>query len=267
VVKEPEADIWVADLAGENSPTRLTYGGKSRFPVWSADSRYVAFQSDREGGPGIFRQLADGTAPAERLTSSDPGSSQTPESWSPNDDYLLFSSAKGSIISLLTLDLRSRKSAPFGGVASAIPPNSAFSPDGRWVAYAVLEGSRTTLLVQPFPATGSKQQISPDAVQPMWSPKGSELFFVSRLGLHVVTVTTRPTFVFSRPTLLPLPAAPLRSLSGGGPGVVRPLDMLPDGQHLLGTADETRLSAMETSPQIRIVLNCQEELKARVPTK
>jgi serine/threonine-protein kinase len=266
VVNGREADIWVADLAGENSPTKLTHDGRSRFPVWSADSRHVAFQSDRAEGPGIFWQLADGTRPAQRLTSSDPGTSETPESWSPKDDYLLFGSAKGSSISLWTLDLRSRKSAPFGSVASAIPPNSVFSPDGRWVAYAVLEGPRTTLYVQPFPATGLIRQISPDAVHPMWSPKGNELFFATRFGLEVVTITTQPTFVFSRPTRLPLAVAPFRSLSGGGPDVVRPLDMLPDGQHILGTADATQLNATATS-QIRIVLNWSEELKQRAPTR
>jgi hypothetical protein len=192
---------------------------------------------------------------------------KTPESWSPKDDYLLFSSAKGSTISLWTLDLRSRKRTSFGGVASAIPPNSMFSPDGRWVAYSVQDGTRAPLYMQPFPATGLRYQISPDARHAMWSPKGNELFFIEGGALRVVTLTTQPMFAFSRPTRMPQAAARLRSLSGVGPGVIRPFDMLPDGQHLLATADETPLDPGGTPPQIWIVLNWLEELKAHLLTK
>ena len=41
---------------------QLTFGGKSRHPIWSRDGQWVAFQSDREGDLAIFRQRADGSA-------------------------------------------------------------------------------------------------------------------------------------------------------------------------------------------------------------
>ena len=47
---------------------RLTFGGSNRYPVWSRDGRWVAFQSDRDGDRAIFRQAADGSGTAERLT-------------------------------------------------------------------------------------------------------------------------------------------------------------------------------------------------------
>ena len=47
---------------------RLTFGGNSRFPIWSRDSQRVTFQSDRDGDLAIFWQRADGTGSAERLT-------------------------------------------------------------------------------------------------------------------------------------------------------------------------------------------------------
>jgi Tol biopolymer transport system component len=52
---------------------QLTFGGRNRFPIWSADGQHVAFQSDREGDLGIFWQRADGTGAAERLTKPDQG--------------------------------------------------------------------------------------------------------------------------------------------------------------------------------------------------
>ena len=52
-----EAAINVYSLAGTSTMRRLTYGGNNRYPVWSRDSRRLAFQSDREGDVGIFWQL------------------------------------------------------------------------------------------------------------------------------------------------------------------------------------------------------------------
>ena len=45
-------DIWIYELSGGAEMQRLTFGGRSRFPIWSADSRRVTYQSmqDRESG-------------------------------------------------------------------------------------------------------------------------------------------------------------------------------------------------------------------------
>jgi Tol biopolymer transport system component len=32
------------------------FEGKNNFPIWTADSRYVTFQSDREGVPSVFKR-------------------------------------------------------------------------------------------------------------------------------------------------------------------------------------------------------------------
>ena len=79
-----EAFIAVYELSGESSVRRLTFGGNNRFPVWSGDSRRVAFQSDREGDAAVFWQSADGGT-AERLTTpAGRGAVHVPESWSPD---------------------------------------------------------------------------------------------------------------------------------------------------------------------------------------
>ena len=44
-----EANLWVYDLSRTTTIRQLTTGGKNRFPVWSADGQYIAFQSDRDG--------------------------------------------------------------------------------------------------------------------------------------------------------------------------------------------------------------------------
>ena len=162
-----EAIVWIYDLGGTASMRQLTFGGKNRFPIWSADGQRVAFQSDREGDLGIFWQRADGSGAAERLTKADQGTSHVPESWSPKDERFLFGVTKGSSVSLWTFSLLDKKATQFGDVQSQSPINAAFSPDGRWVAYTVTEGAVTGIYVQPFPATGAKYRCrkAPRSVQ------------------------------------------------------------------------------------------------------
>jgi serine/threonine-protein kinase len=257
-----EAIVWVKDLSGSSAPRRLTFGGRSKFPVWSPDGQRVAFQSDREGDAGIFWQRADGGR-AERLTKAEPGVSHVPESWSANG-VLLFTETKGSTVSLWMLSTRDGKREPFGAVESETPTGAVFSPDGRWVAYATMGPATTfsTIYVQPFPPTGATYQVSrdDDGHHPVWSRDGQELFYVPGPGRLVVSrVTTQPAFDVSPPAFLP-PAG-----LQGPPAVVRNYDIMPDGTRFIGlaaAADDQSQSA--TGRQLHIVFNWFEELKAKV---
>jgi len=260
-----ESIIWVYDLSGTSSMRRLTLESKNRFPMWSSDSRHVAFQSDRDGDAGIFWQAADGTGAAERLTKPDPGTSHVPESWEPGGDRFLFSVVKGPSVSLWVYSLRDRKALPFGGVRSANVTNAAFSPDGRWVAYAsaITSGSASdsAVYVQPFPATGARYQVSKDGDQghdPLWSRDRKELFYIPLpTQLTVVTMTTQPTVGFSNPVAVE------RRFGGAGPTTPRPFDVTPDGR-IIAPLDTTQTQA---GPHIQAVLNWFEELKQRAPTR
>jgi eukaryotic-like serine/threonine-protein kinase len=255
-----ETNVSVYDLSGTSSPRRLTFGGNNRYPIWSADGRRVTFQSDREGDRAIFWQPADGGT-AERLTKPEQGVSHVAESWSPDGRTLLFSAVKNTDVSLWMLGLPDRKTAPFDDVHSVnFPPESMFSPDGRWVAYQVGESfqSEGTTFVQPFPPNGAKYQIARGG-RPAWSRDGTELFFVPAPGQFMVTkVTSQPTFTFSTPTPVP------RGFGVADPLTPRPYDILPDGR-IVGVAYASTVGA--TRPmEIQVVTNWFEELRARVPT-
>ena len=200
-----EAIIWTLELSAGRAMERLTSGGNNRFPIWTSDGKRVVFQSDRDGDRAIFWQLADGTGAAERLTTPDKGEAHVPDSWSPGADLLMFSVASGAGFSLSTLSLPRRTIAEYGGVTSVDSPAAVFSPDGRWVAYASsAAGGRTTIHVQPFPATRAKFTLpargvdTPQAVT--WSASGTELFYDPRPGgFESVSVTTQPAFAFGVP--------------------------------------------------------------------
>ena len=179
-------NIWIYDLDGRSAARRLTFGGNNRFPVWSADGRYVAFQSDRGGDLGVFRQPADVSgAAAERLTTPEADTAYVPESWSRTADVLSLSAVRGTTATLWTLSMRDRKLAQFGDVRSSNQLNSDFSPDGRWIAYTRRGGPALTMIdVEPFPASGARYQIS----------KSGEL------GHHAVWRRTETAFSMDRGT-------------------------------------------------------------------
>jgi serine/threonine-protein kinase len=262
-----DADVWVYDLSSTSPPRRLTFGGRNRFPVWSADGQRVAFQSDRDGDAAIFWQRADISGRAERLTTPEEGTSHVPESWSPTTDVLLFDVMKESSVSLWTLSLREKKTAPFGGVHSSSPTGAVFSPDGRWVAYSAGEPRPRNhyIYVQPYPATGEVNQISNDADDghhPMWSRDGKELFWVGIARFIAVSVTTQPRFSFGSPTLVP------RGFTEGNAAAnERSYDVAPDGKRFIGVVRASGQSTTLSVPQIHVVLNWSEEVKQRVPSK
>ncbi len=263
-----EAVVWTFEVAGTSAMQRLTFGSNNRFPVWSPDSKRVTFQSDREKDLGIFWQLADGTGAAERLTRANPGESHEPVSWSPSaNQVLLFDVRKGNDVTLWMLSLPDMKVAPFGGVHSTGSPTGAvFSPDGRWVAYTSTEVGKTTVYVQPFPATGAKYEVlargGDNPHEAMWSADGNELFYTSRPGgFESVTVVKKPVFAFGNPVIVP------RLFVLGPPAARRAYDVTPGGKFLgLATPGTATTPGTNTQYQtILVVLNWFEELKQRVP--
>jgi hypothetical protein len=257
-----DTNVSIFELSGASSVRRLTFGGNNRYPIWSADGRYVAFQSDRDGALGIYRQAADGGV-AERLTTPDPATSHVPESWSPTADTFLFSVRKGSEWSLWTFSMRDRKATPFGDVRSVtFPTDAVFSPDGRWVAYQVGEpgAGEAITYVEPFPQTGAKYQVARGG-RPQWSRDGTELFYVPAPSQFMaVTVRTQPSLTFANPVAVP------RGFGMADPANMRPYDITADGR-ILGVGTGQTPSGSPGPAQIQVVLNWFEELKARAPTK
>lgn len=266
--------IWIYDLAGKSAVRRLTVDGQgnNRYPIWSADSQRVTFQSNREKDRGIFWQRADGSGAAERLVTAEEGTELVPESWSPDGGWLLYCVfGRDQTSTLWVWSKEDRKAETFGTVKSAgrIFTGAVFSPDGKWVAYTVgdeaVQRSRA-VYVQPFPATGAKYKISKDADDghhPLWSPDGKELFFTPGPGspLEAVAVSTQPAFSFGESGKV------ARRFLALGPSYPRPWDISRDGQRFLGLSESQTDGLVAQDQQIRVVVNWFEELKRKVPVK
>jgi len=265
------ANIWIYDLSGTSTIRQLTFGGRNRFPVWSADGKYVTFQSDREGDFGIFWQRADGSAPPVRLTKPESGAAHVPDAWSPKNDQLLLDVEAGSNLSLAMLSLHERKVVPFGSVQSgSVAPAAAFSPDGRWVVY---QSTNSRIFMQAVSGTGTPFPVA-DGRAPLFSSDGKQVYYSVADRILVVDVNTEPSFSVSNPRVVNQNRATgaLR-VSRTGPGLSRPTSVataprnwdLTHDDRYIGIIDETPASTT-FARHIEVVLNWFEELKQHVPT-
>jgi serine/threonine-protein kinase len=200
-----DTNIWVYELAGGASPTRLTFGGKNQFPVWSPDSQWVVYQSDRDGDPAVFRQRADGAGTAERLTTPESGTAHVPELWTRTGERLMYSVMKNGTFTLWLVSVSDRKSTQWGSVQSRIRSQPALSPDGKWIAYQSTETGKNEIFVQPFPDGGSRYMVPSDQNNhhPIWSADGRDLFYIPRIGVsYALGVRTGPRFTFATPAAI-----------------------------------------------------------------
>ena len=253
--------ILVHDLYGKTAPRRITFKGRNRLPIWTADGNRILFQSDRDGDLALFWQTVDGSAEAERLTKPDSGEEHIPDDCS--GETCLFTVLNRSTYTLRSLSLRDRKTAPIVAAASTVPSGARFSRDGRWIAYGMRGASTATIVVEPFPPTGARLQLLQkpgDAPHhPLWSPDGKELFYNPRPhGFEAVPVTTVPSLGFGVPSDFP------RNFRTDAAVMRASYDIMPDGR-ILGLVNPLEQGGGDAAREIRIVLNWFEELKGKLP--
>ena len=264
-----DAVVWVYDLKSAGSLRRLTFGGNNRFPIWTRDGRFITFQSDRDGDLAVFRQLADGSGPAERLTTPGTGVAHEPESWSPDGKTLSLNVITAGNQSVWTTGTNPDDKPTAFVDTAAVEKHSSFSPDGRWLAHMATTagaGGGTEVFIQPFPPTGAKYQASTAGGRaPVWSPDGRQLFFHNPgpNRFIVVDVEARQGLTFGTPVVLPIDDTI-------HPALQRNYDVTPDGKQLIVVlpAQAAKDVAPSSAPaQINVVMNWFEELRARAPRK
>ena len=231
---EGGTDIAVFEIGGSTAPLRLTFGGGSQYPVWSADGRRIIFQSNREGDPGLFWRMSDGMGTAERLTTSAKDESHIPDSVSRDGEWLTFTLVRGQASEIWRLSLKAKKAEPLIVVPNARVSQSALSPDGRWIAYQSTVMTETEIFVEPFPPTGARYQLpsANDNHHPIWAPDSSALYHVPGPRLFArAPITTTPRFGFGTPESFELN----RTARTGGPTQLRRLDIMPEANTLLAS--------------------------------
>jgi serine/threonine-protein kinase len=249
-----QSNVWIFDLV-RDALLRLTFEGRSGWPVWSRDGREMIYASNRSGTSwDVYRKPTDGTGlEASILTKP---LLQIPHAVSDKGGLLALTEIGPS--SFHTAMLSMRDGTLNVRVKNAWTPS--LSPDGRWFAYTSNEAGRYEIYVRATSGAEGRWQISTEGgVEPVWSASGSELFYRHGDDVLVVDVVTNPTFEHGRPRKLFEGHYALGEVKDD----TRSYDVAPDGQRFLMLRPETEPSTGE----LKVVVNWSEELKQKVPIR
>jgi serine/threonine-protein kinase len=202
----------------------------------------------------VYWKAADGTGEAERLTKGNVQS--LPDSWSPDGRLLAlwaFPSSADSGVWLLAMD-GPREARPLLDTPTHYEWGANISPDGRWLAYTSDSSGRYEVHVQPFPSGGRDWTISTGGgAEPIWSPRGDELFYRTVDRWMAVPVSLGGQFSANRPRVL------FRGPFAQVPG--RSYDVAPDARRFLVLR---RVAGGQRSPQPQLILNWFTELRQKM---
>jgi serine/threonine-protein kinase len=259
-LRDEGEDIFVFDIASK-AFTRITFDpGTDYLPVWTDDARRVVFASIAQSGSRIIaRKAVDGTGAIERLF--DAGADvANPVALLPSGTELVFRqiTPEGrNNLWLLPLD--------GSGVANPLLAtehdefNGEVSPDGRWLAYQSEESGSFEIYLRPFPdVDGGKWQVSNGGgIQPLWSPDGTELFYLASGRLMGLSIGGGAAPAIGAPRVI-LPELTYTPYERSG----RTYDISPDGRRFLILHTPTTVSddPFDGLNRFEVVLNWSEEL-------
>jgi Tol biopolymer transport system component len=232
-------EIWMHHLrSGEASP--LTFDG-GRAPVWSPDGASITY-SKLSAPAGIYRIGVNGRGKAELILPLE--EFHWLVGWTPDSRTLVYgwldSHGPSSLLALTN-----------GQRRVIVGPGSIWggrlSPDGRWLAYYVLEAGRFRVYVTPFPAADARWLVSEDGGRdPSWDPRENQLYYRSGDRLMSVRLdTTGGVRVTGRRQVLSAFAPPLYD----------DYDIHPDGRTLVHVRQHA-----EPDREVVVVLNAFADL-------
>ena len=106
----------------------------------------------------------------------------------------------------------------------------AFSPNGRWVAYASDESGRSEIYVDSFPTPGTRVRVTTGGgTEPRWWRDNSELYLRRGSEVHIARLTWSPGTASTAGTLAVQSID--RLFDAGAP--IRAFDVTPDGSRFL----------------------------------
>jgi Tol biopolymer transport system component len=196
---EWNTDIWVLDLKRGTMSRLTTDPGQDGSPVWSPDSRRIAYSAQRTDGWRLLVRDAAGGGNEQALRPDLPPAAQTlppnapPIStlmealdWSRDARFLLYQSNVPAatmgqwVRNLWVLPTEGDAQPSQYSKTGFNETGGRMSPDGRWLAYESDESGRFEIYVRAFRGADRKWLISTNGGNvPLWSRDGRELYYFS----------------------------------------------------------------------------------------
>jgi predicted Ser/Thr protein kinase len=228
--KSGKTDVWVYDL-DRQTPEQLTFTGPGRSElVWAADSRHLIFAD----ATAVWWIRADGSGQPQQLLGN--LGNPRPFSLAPAGRLAIVQQNEGlPDIYTVPIDLsdlehpKAAKEEPFLVDPTVLHDDPAFSPDGKFLAYASTESGSIEIFVRPFPGPGGKWKVSQSGGKfPVWSRAAHELLFLGSDD-HIMAVdysTQGDLFRAGKPRVWS--PVPLRRM-----GLRENFDLSPDGKRVV----------------------------------
>ncbi len=196
---ESSRDIWIYDFSRLLKSKFTLDPGIESFPIWSPDSAYIIFNSNKSGFFDIYRKPVDFVG-AEEVLWANKGS-KSPTSVSSDAKFLLVNTysgtGKGGVHIWILPLVPDQPGAPlkpseFLDTGSYDEIDGQFSPHGNWVAYTSNRTGRSEVYVTRFPDAGKQQLVSNDGGEkPRWNPNGNGIYYIEGSTLKEVEVVNK----------------------------------------------------------------------------
>jgi Tol biopolymer transport system component len=172
--------LWLVDLTSNTTTPLTTDPHAQSDPVWSPDSRYVAFNLLPNGGsdpPFLVQKIEIGSQQPQPIYGDN--ERHWIEDWSADGRFLLTHDTK--TLSIIPVTGESKAKALYS--SDFIKDEFHLSPDGELIAYGENRTGTWQVFVASFPGFHDIKQISlAGGVQPRWRGDGRELFFIDPQG-------------------------------------------------------------------------------------
>jgi serine/threonine protein kinase/Tol biopolymer transport system component len=187
------SDIWLHDI-GTSHTSRFTFEGHYRVVRWSPDGKSLFYTNTETGTSNIHWRAVVGSG-AQQTAIISPRWKETFDV-SPDGQHIVVDEQfPDTGEDLMIVSLADQKSSLYVRTP-ALDLRPAFSPDGKWIAYASYQSGSQEVYVRRFPDTGEQWQVSTgNGTFPKWRHDSKEIFYDDLNGvLMAVPIRTGGTF-------------------------------------------------------------------------